>query len=156
MSSKKNMSKNEFLDLYKATFQLPTQWGELDLGGHINNVVYMRYFESGRVAYLQKIVENKTFDFTPVGPVLASIEVRYKVPLFFPDTITVGTRVTEMDEYSLIMEAAIWSEQHARITTEAKARLVFYDFRTKQKAPIPQEVVAGIAALDGIEQKIQS
>jgi len=155
MTSKKQLSKEEFLDLYKATFRLPTQWGELDLGGHINNVVYMRYFESGRVAYLQKIVENKRFDFTPIGPVLASIEVHYKVPLFFPDTITIGTRVTNMDEYSLIMEAAIWSEQHRRITTEAKARLVFYDFRTQQKAPIPQEVVEGIATLDGIEQQLQ-
>lgn len=148
-----NHLPSDFLATYKAIFQLPTQWGELDLAGHINNVVYLRYFESGRVAYLQAIAEHaKQIDYQQVGPVLASIEVQYKRPLFFPDQLSVGTRVSQMDTYSMIMEAAIWSQQQQCISTTARARIVFFNFAQKQKAPIPDTLVKAVEKLEGIQQ----
>ena len=30
-------------------------WGDMDSFGHVNNVVYFRYFENARVEYFQRI-----------------------------------------------------------------------------------------------------
>lgn len=30
---------------------IPVAWGEMDAFGHVNNVVYFRYFESARIAF---------------------------------------------------------------------------------------------------------
>ena len=35
---------------FPVVIELPVQWGEMDAFGHVNNVVYLRWFESGRIA----------------------------------------------------------------------------------------------------------
>ena len=37
--------------------EVPVAWGEQDLFGHVNNVVYFRYFESVRMHFLERIGE---------------------------------------------------------------------------------------------------
>ena len=40
---------------YPVVISLPVQWGDQDLFGHVNNVVYFRWYESARIAYLDRI-----------------------------------------------------------------------------------------------------
>ena len=35
---------------YPVRIEVPVAWGEMDAFGHVNNVVYFRYFESARIA----------------------------------------------------------------------------------------------------------
>ena len=34
---------------------LPVQWGDQDALGHVNNVVYFRWYESARIAYFERV-----------------------------------------------------------------------------------------------------
>jgi acyl-CoA thioesterase FadM len=40
---------------YPVVIEVPVAWGEMDAFGHLNNIVYFRYFESARIAYFHKI-----------------------------------------------------------------------------------------------------
>ena len=42
------------LSRWPVTIELPVQWGELDSFGHVNNVVFLRWFESARIAYFER------------------------------------------------------------------------------------------------------
>ncbi len=138
-------AKKTLLNAYRGIVQLPVQWGDMDIGHHVNNVVYLRYLETGRVAYLQEVGFPNMSTFEGIGPILAEIHVKYKLPVTFPDTLSVGTRVTKMDDYNLFMETVIVSEQWQKITTTAEARIVSYDYRTKQKAHTPPDLKKKIA-----------
>jgi len=35
------------------SLELPVQWGEMDAFQHVNNVAYLRWFESARIAYFE-------------------------------------------------------------------------------------------------------
>jgi acyl-CoA thioester hydrolase len=35
--------------------KLDVVWGEMDSYAHVNNVVYFRYFENARIAYLDRV-----------------------------------------------------------------------------------------------------
>ncbi len=35
--------------------KLPVIWGDMDAFGHINNVIYLRYFEQARVDWFAKV-----------------------------------------------------------------------------------------------------
>ena len=41
---------------FPGIIELPVSWGEMDAFGHLNNVVYFRYFESARIAALEREV----------------------------------------------------------------------------------------------------
>lgn len=130
----------DLLKDYPTTIDIPVQWGDMDAAQHVNNIIYLRWFESARVRYFEALQE--LMDFTgeaELGAILAETYCRYKMPVTYPDTVTIATRVLieTMDEFSFKMEHIIVSQQYQRIATEGWTRMVCYDYRQKRKASIP-------------------
>ncbi|NJL15198.1 MAG: thioesterase [Microscillaceae bacterium] len=143
----------EILADYPAHFDVKVAWGEMDAALHVNNTVYLRYAESGRIDYFEKMGfrVNVTNTEPSVGPILAEIQCKYKAPVTFPDQLVVATRLQpgSLDVYSFWVEQLIVSQQLQRVVAEVKARLVAYDYQQKQKAPIPDELIAKLSQASG-------
>ncbi|MCB0148997.1 MAG: acyl-CoA thioesterase, partial [Caldilineaceae bacterium] len=45
---------HDLLAGYPVVIEIPVAWGEMDAFQHVNNIVYFRYFESGRIAYFER------------------------------------------------------------------------------------------------------
>ena len=45
------MTSDELLGDFPVCVREPVIWGDMDAFGHVNNIVYLRYFESARIAY---------------------------------------------------------------------------------------------------------
>lgn len=132
----------KILENYDATIELPVLWGEMDAAQHVNNAIYLRYSEAGRIAYFKTMnfeVNVAASGEASIGPILAEINCRYKMPLTFPDTISIATRVdiTSVDEYSFWTEQIVVSHKYERVAAEIRAKLVSYNYSTLQKTPIP-------------------
>ncbi len=139
----------EFLTGYPVVIQLLVAWGDMDAMQHVNNTVYFRYFESGRIAYFEQLELMDRIKETGIGPILASASCRFKFPLTYPDTISVGVRVTDMGEDRFTMAFRVVSHRHQRVAAEGDGLIVTYDYQAGRKAPIPAEVRARIQALEG-------
>ena len=72
-----------------------------------------------------------------IGPILASIQCRYKFPLTYPDTVRVGVRVGEVGVDRFTMLFRIVSTRHRRIAAEGDSVIVSYDYRLGTKVPLP-------------------
>jgi acyl-CoA thioester hydrolase len=134
------------LSAYPVWGELPVAWGEMDAFGHVNNVVYFRYFEHVRLHYFERIGFALTRD--PVGPILASIGCRYRLPLTYPDTIVAAARVSEIGADRFTMDYAIFSRRHERIAAEGQGTVVSYDYRAARKCALPPALVTAIQALE--------
>ena len=84
----------ELLKGYPVVIVTPVAWGEMDSLQHVNNIIYFRYFESARMAYFNQLDIWSYMNETGIGPILASTECRFRIPLTYPDTVSIGTRVT--------------------------------------------------------------
>ena len=62
----------------------------MDAFQHVNNVVYFRYFETGRIAYFERTVMRSSMSTTGIGPILATASCKFKFPLTYPDTVLIG------------------------------------------------------------------
>ncbi|MEJ5347765.1 MAG: thioesterase family protein [Desulfosoma sp.] len=129
--------------------ELPVVWGEMDAFQHVNNVVYFRYMETARIAYFLKMNYMKIMEETGLGPILASTQCRYRMPLTYPDTVSVGARVPDLDVDRFRMEYRIVSHRHQKIAAEGDATIVSYDYRKRTKAPLPEVVRRYILDLEG-------
>jgi len=128
--------------------EIPVAWGEMDSLRHVNNVVYFRYFESARMAYFQKLGLWEFMNQTGIGPILASIQCKFKIPLTFPDTVSVGTRIPKIEEDRFVMEHYVMSHKAQAIAAEAEGVIVSYNYRENKKTPLPEEVKQRIQALE--------
>lgn len=139
---------NDLLAGYPVVVEIPVAWGEMDSFQHVNNVVYFRYFESARIAYSEKIGLQQYKERTGIGPILGSTSCKYRLPLTYPDTVSVGAKVTGMEEDRFIMNYVVVSRRHRKIAAEGDGVIVLYDYRGGKKTALPGEIRTSILALE--------
>lgn len=138
----------DILEEYPVIIELPVEWGDMDAFGHVNNVIFYRYFENSRIAYLEKIGVWEHMEKHKVGPILASSRCKYKVPLTYPDTVSVGSRVTIIKEDRFLMEHVIYSHKNEEVAAEGEGTIVIFDYGKGTKAAIPEHVRNNIEMLE--------
>jgi acyl-CoA thioester hydrolase len=124
------------------------RWGDLDALGHVNNTVFFRYFESARVAYLDRVQFWPKSSQEGTGPILASTQCRFRRPLRYPDRLKLGARVVSLEEDRFTMEYAVWSESQATIAARGEAVIVAFDYGQGRKVPLPEVTRQALLALE--------
>jgi len=139
---------NELLTHCPVVIEIPVAWGEMDSFQHVNNIVYLRYFESARIAYFERLKLMEFVNQTGIGPILASVQCKFKIPLTYPDTVSVGTHISKVEHDRFVMEYYVVSQKHQKIAAEGEGIIVSFNYRENKKAPLPEEVKQRIGALE--------
>ncbi|HEX9654457.1 MAG TPA: thioesterase family protein [bacterium] len=134
---------------YPVIIEISLHWGEMDAFQHLNNTVYFRYFESARIAYFEKIGYIELMRTSGCGPILASTHCRFKVPLTYPDRVSVGARVLNIEDDRFLMEYAIISHKFQKTAAEGQGVIVSFDYRENRKTALPEEIKQRILKLQG-------
>ena len=135
------------LDGFPAVVSIPVQWGEMDAYGHVNNTVFFRYFETARIAFLELCGFIEAYEELKVGAILHSTSCRFRLPLFFPDTIEVGGRAKEIGEDRFVMEYRVVSLDQNGIAAEGTGTIVSFDYGRRVKVSIPTDVMEKLEKL---------
>jgi len=141
---------DQLLAGYPVVIEVPVAWGEMDSFQHVNNIVYFRYFESARILYSEKLGLHKLKDDTGIGPILGSTSCKYKLPITYPDTVSVGARIIDVLEDRFSMKYVVVSHRHNRIAAEGDGVVVMYNYHEGKKAAIPEEIRRRIAELEKV------
>jgi len=120
----------------------------MDAYGHVNNTVFFRYFESARVAYLERCGFTESYDQHKVGAILHSTDCRFRRPLFYPDTVLVGGRAAEIGPDRFTMEYLVISQDSEAVAAEGTGIVVSYDYVNRRIVRIPEEVRRRIEELE--------
>lgn len=125
----------------------PVAWGDQDAMSHVNNTVYLKWFETARIAYFDALGLTKGMHGTGVGPILATQSIDYKRPVAYPDTVTVQTRITHLGTTSFTMHFRIVSEALG-LAAEGDGVCVMYDYARATKIAISEELRRAIQKLE--------
>ncbi|MBP7514816.1 MAG: acyl-CoA thioesterase [Flavobacteriales bacterium] len=123
--------------------EVPVAWGEQDLFGHVNNIVYFRYFESVRMHYLDRIGVLRSHRESGKGVILASTTCDFKKPVTWPQRLTVHTGATAVGNTSFTMDYLITDEQGDAVASGTSVQ-VMYDYASANKIRVTDEVRAAI------------
>lgn len=122
-------------------------WGEMDAFGHVNNANYLRWFESARIAYFEKIaVSISSRDTSPWVPILGRATIDFRKPVQYPDTVTLEATVTKFGNTSLTMAYRAVSASLG-LAAEGEAIIVLLD-GSGQKTPLPDDLKKAVEALE--------
>ena len=136
---------NDLLKSFPAVIDIHVKWGDMDAFQHVNNTIYFRYFESVRIAYLEKI---DFMSHTEVGPILASIQCKFYAPVTYPDILSTGVKITEINEDRFTMSYRIISHSIQRMVAEGQGVIVSYDYANGKKTALPPEIRARIQEME--------
>ena len=141
---------SNLLSDFPVVIELPVAWGEMDAYGHVNNIIYFRYFESVRIAYFDRMEFMELKKNTGIGPILAQISCRFKIPLSYPDYVKVGARVpsSSINSDRFTMEYKMISKNHQSVAATGDGLIVCFNYFENKKVPLPDDLIKKINEIE--------
>lgn len=133
---------------FPVVVELDVAWGEMDAYDHVNNVVYFRYFENARIAYLDRVGWMASKIQSGLGPIIASTSARYRKPVSYPDHLLVGVRASDVQADRVTFEYRLVSAKWNAVAAEGQALVVSYDYKAGAKVAIPDAIRRAIEELE--------
>ena len=121
--------------------EIPVLWGDMDAFAHVNNTVYLRWFESARIAWFERVGIAGRGD-GGVGPILASTQCRYVRPLAYPDFIVSEATTTRIGRSSFDMAYRVVRRDTGELAAEGSAVVVMLNYETGKAEPIDDDLRA--------------
>jgi acyl-CoA thioester hydrolase len=148
--------------------EITVRYRDLDAMGHVNNAVYLTYFEHARFAYFTELVRSLGLEAGPGDPsnprqiafgpfedsefVVAESNVRYRAPAHLGDRLHCSVRVSRISRKTFVFEYVIRageSFEAGQLVAEGHTVQVFFDPATGRSRTRPEWFVSAIAGLEG-------
>jgi acyl-CoA thioester hydrolase len=121
--------------------KLRVRYAEIDAQGHVNNAVYLSYFEVGRVEWLRAAgLSYRELEKRGYGFVVVEALVRYRSAAFFDDELTLQTDLADLTRASLRFEYAV--SRGGEVLVIGHTRHACVDLATGKPVRVPDEVLA--------------
>ncbi|OWP55114.1 MAG: hypothetical protein B2I18_02305 [Cuniculiplasma sp. C_DKE] len=117
--------------------RIQMRYGDLDALGHVNNAVFLTYYELGRTNFFMQYLGG--FISRDVNFVVNHAEIDFKAPIHFEDDPVVLTWISQIGRTSCVFSHKIISEDYKRIFSEGKTVVVWIDENLKKKE-IPMDI----------------
>lgn len=126
------------------------RFGDLDAMQHLNNVEFLRYFETARIAYLGSLFPDQTptvrSDF---GWIFAECHISYRSPANFGEHVRTAIEPGDVGRSSLRLTFTMTADEDGRLLAEGYGVLVGYDYAEGRSKPIPDQVRERLRAAGG-------
>lgn len=110
---------------------------DLDILGHVNNALYLTYFEIARMHYFSELVGND-WNWMEEGVVLVRNEVEYLKPIVLNDVPYVKVSLIQLGTKSFTMGYEITVNEE--IVTKGTSVLVGFNSKTQSTIEIPEKM----------------
>ena len=124
-------------------FSLETRYADYDTKGHVNNAVYLTFFEIARHrAWVERMGGDADFPF-----IMAEATVRYVSEAMIGDALDIEITTSEVRTKAWVWSYVIRSGADGRVVAEGRTVQVMYDYAARRTVPIPDAVRACLAAV---------
>ncbi|GAB6190708.1 acyl-CoA thioesterase [Desulfocastanea catecholica] len=126
----------------KIVTEIKTRFRDIDSMGHVNNAVYLTYFEEGRKEFLYSlfgIINPEDYNF-----ILAHIACDFLKPIKISDTVSLEIWVGKIGGkrfdfiYKLLKKGV--NENESSVCANGRSVQVFFDYKQNITLPIPAHI----------------
>jgi acyl-CoA thioester hydrolase len=117
------------------------RFGDLDANRHLNNVVFLRYFETARIAYIRELipVHDPTHpEGDAFGVIFAECHINYRSPVHFDEEVAIECSIGEVRRSAF--QVLFTMRVGERVAAEGYGWLVGFDYVAEHAAPLPEEL----------------
>ena len=122
-------------DEYELFRTMSTRWGDVDIYGHVNNVVYLSYFDTAINGWY---LEAEMLKMGQSQQVFLVVETgaQYFSEIKFPDVVHAGIRVMKLGRSSVTYDIALFTNDDTRACARGRYTHVLVDNTTRRPVPI--------------------
>ena len=145
--NKKVMCGNGEGDLgFRFWHSVPVRFRDVDVAGHVHHADALIYFEEARWAYWMHVVGGSETAEPPY--VLAECSIRWHARVFWPQTVSVGVRVSRIGRKHFELEYEVRGKAGDKLQSGSTVQ-VMYDYAEGASSPMPVDLRQTLEAFDG-------
>lgn len=125
---------------------LTTRWADVDVYGHVNNVVYYSYFDTVVNEYLiaRGVLDPQA---SPVIGLVVETRCTYFRSLTFPEPVKAALRVAKLGSSSVRYDIALFQGEEPQAAAQGHFVHVYVERASQRPTPIPDPVRAVLLPL---------
>ena len=135
------------METYRVRVPITPRFRDTDAMGHVNNAVYLTYFEVARTAYWTTLTGDA--DYRRVPFILAHTTIDFRSPALVRETLEVGIRIERIGTKSFGCAYRIEEASTRRLVCEGRSVQVIFDYDRNESYPVPDTLRAAIRAFEG-------
>lgn len=123
------------------------RFGDLDAMRHLNNVVFLRYFETARIKYLQHLVPTHDPahpEYDKFGLIFAECHIRYIKTVGFDASVRVSCRIEDVRRSSVRMPFEMHVDE--TLVADGYGVVVGYDYDKGEAVALHDEARSALQA----------
>lgn len=117
--------------------KIQVRFSDIDVMGHVNNAVYLNYFETARMHYFNQIL-GEDWDWNTDGIILMRNEIDYIKSVLLRDIPNIDISVLKIGNKSF--ELGYELKVDGVIYTKGKSILVCFNYKEQKTCEIPQQL----------------
>ncbi len=129
---------------------------DTDAFGHVNNAVYLSYFEAARAGYYATVTGTPFMTGahgTKHAFVIAEARISYRAPALFGETLLVACRFGWTSRSSFGLEYRVHAPQSAiapaRLVADGETVQVMFDLARSRISRVPADLIAQFETYEG-------
>ena len=136
----------------KIITDLEVRFRDIDSMGHVNNAVFLTYFEEGRKVFLEKVMD--IIDPADYPFILANISCDYLKPVKLGDQLSLKIWIGEIGDKSFTFNYHVIDRNNASIVfSKGKSVMVFFDYIENKTMRIPGKIFKKLVAYTEPDKK---
>jgi acyl-CoA thioester hydrolase len=143
------MTVEERIKEFKFRKNVETRWSDMDDAGHVNNAVYLTYFEQARVFYFHEACQ---WNWKKDGVILANAHLNYVKPLVFPEPAFIYLKTSRIGTKSFEVQYIITVEKDDLVEEicNGSSVLVTFDYKSGSSVPVPDFIRKQISLFESV------
>jgi len=127
----------------KFSIELPVQFRDIDVMGHVNNATYFQYMETARVE-LARSIGQITAGFRPGSFILATARCEFKKPIRDERKIVVSVWVSRIGDHSWDLDYSIRGPRGLEFAVGRTTQVV-YDYKARSALRVSERLKRRLA-----------
>jgi acyl-CoA thioester hydrolase len=121
--------------------ELQMRFSDTDALGHVNNIAFASYAETGRVDFLKRLGHSVT------SLILANVTIDYRRQISFGESLRIDTWVEALGRSSITLGQTIWANEER--AADVKSVAVHFDYTTRRPIELTEAIRAVLEPIKG-------
>lgn len=133
-------------EIFSNVLPLQIRFSDVDVVGHVNNIIYFAYYDTGKAAFMGELLGRKV-TWEDVDTVVANVDCAFIAPIFYGENIEVLTTCTDIHDKSFKLLQMIRNSDTSEVKSLCETVMVSFDPHTQKAAPLNPDWREKLSAL---------
>ena len=124
--------------IFSSSLPIQVRFSDVDVIGHVNNIVYFAYYDTGKAAFMTELLGRK-ISWKEVDTVVANVDCAFIAPIFYGENIEVLTTCNFIHDKSFKLLQMLRNSDTGEVKSVCETVMVSFDPHTQKAVPLKDE-----------------